>query len=342
MTFRVISYILLGAVSALAQSLTWSPEAVVLEDEGSSWTRMVHLKDGSWLAAYAVGRSPTRLRVKRSFDRMRTWQFLGETSEPGRDVDNANLYQRPDGIVLLAMRSQVPGQSYRIQVYASVDNGNSFTYLSTADTSENTGGSQTRGVYEPFLWELADGRTAIFYANEKHSVEKPAYSQAISERISADGGKTWGPEIRAVGVPGNSRPGEPNVVPVAGGVALFYEVCGSENCVGHTSTSGDGVTWSGAIGPAIPNTLQNAQGIAAGRLIVATSNIHSILISTGNLSEWQDTGSPAFLHGVWPAFYQTSPGEIALVMTGAGDSGEPGEYIRFARLPRETRADKVR
>lgn len=332
MPFRVISYILLAVLPVWGQELSWSSQAVVLENEGSSWARMVHLRDGSWLAAYAVGRSPTRVRVKRSFDRMRTWQFIGEVGEAGRDVDNANLYQRADGIVLLAMRSQVPGRSYRIQVYGSVDNGNSFQYLSTADASENTGGSLTRGVYEPFLWGLGDGRVTIFYANEKHSAEKPAYSQVISERVSEDGGRTWGGEIRAVGQTGASRPGEPNMVAVAGGVALFYEVCGTENCVGHTSFSGDGVRWSGAIGAGIPNTWQNAQAVAVGRLIVASSNAHAVLVSAGDLGEWRDTGNPAFLYGVWPALYLTSAEEIALVMTGAGEGGQAGQYIRFGRV----------
>jgi hypothetical protein len=314
------------------QSISWSVQPVQLENESSSWARMVHLQDDSWLSAYTVGSSPTHLRVKRSFDRMRSWQFIAELGEPGRDLDNANLLQVADGAILLAIRSIVTGVSYRIQIYRSIDNGNSFQSLSTADSSENTGGSRTRGVYEPFLQGLADGFIACYYANEKHSIEKPAYSQVISERISKDGGQTWGQEIRAVALAGVARPGEPNVIALNGGSALFYEVCGSELCVGHTSLSPDGFAWSGGIGPPIPGTWQDAQAVVISGTVVATSNLHSILISSGDLSEWQDTGMRPFVYGSWPALYQTAIDEIALVMTGGGDAGEPGQYIRFGRF----------
>lgn len=326
-----------------AQVIVWSPAPVALETEGSSWTRMVQLHESSWLAAYMVGPTPTRLRVQRSFDRMRSWQAIAEVQEPGRNLDNANLLQLPGGIVLLAMRSVIDRKSYRIQIYRSVDEGNSFQFLSTVDASENAGGSQTRGVYEPFLWVLPNGAIACFYANEKHSVEKPAYSQVISERISTDGGQTWGSEIRAVAEPGASRPGEPNLIRTdGGGVALFYEVCGTENCVGHTSSSPDGISWTGAIGPPIPGTWQDAQAVAAGDVILATSNAHAVLVSSGDLAVWRDTGFQPFTSGTWPALYSTASDEIALVMSGAGANGGPGQYIRFGHIRSPERVVRTR
>jgi hypothetical protein len=63
-----------------------------------------------------VAPSPSALRVKRSFDSMRTWVWMSEVRESGRDLDNANLYQRPDGVILLAMRSVVNGRSYHQRV----------------------------------------------------------------------------------------------------------------------------------------------------------------------------------------------------------------------------------
>src|SRR5207244_3150764 len=93
--------------SGYSQQLSWSPGSTVLDSGASSWTRMVHLQDGTWLAAYAVWPGPSKLRVKRSFDHMRTWQFITEVGEPGRDLDNANLLQRGDGIILLSLRSVV-------------------------------------------------------------------------------------------------------------------------------------------------------------------------------------------------------------------------------------------
>lgn len=312
-----------------AQSpITWTQSAVVLESDFSSWARMVQLKDGSWLAGYEVSTTPNRIRIKRSFDRMRTWQIVSEIVEDGRDLDNPTFCLRPDGTVIIAIRSVIVGQSYWIETYTSADNGNSFQYQSRPDWDEHIA-----GVYEPFLYVLPDGSIACFYTSEKHRYETPSYSQVLSERVSHDGGLTWGAEIWAISQPGEARPGEANIVPLAGGVlALFYEMCGSENCLGHVSYSTDGVTWPG-IGPVLPNTFQDVQavGLDSG-LIVATSNFHDIILSVDYSNSWIDTRIHPFIYGSWPGLYQTGPNEIAFVLTGAGDQGQAGEYIRFGTI----------
>jgi hypothetical protein len=332
---------LTAAFAAGAQDVSWSSEVIQIENAGSSWTRMVHLRDGSWLAAYTIGPSPTTgLRVKRSFDDMRTWTWISQVWESGRNLDNANLYQRPDGVVLLAMRSLVTGRSYRINVYQSSDSGNSWQFLSTVDRNED---KKPGGLWEPFLLGLPDGRMACFYANETHSTDHPAYSQIISERISDDGGLTWGGEIFAVAQPGTPRPGEPNVVRTNDGFLLFYEVCGSELCVGHTSWSPDGVSWPGSIGPAIPSTYQNPQGLAMDTgVVLAISNEKELLMGTSQGDAWVDTGTHPFGYGSWPALYQISPSQIAMVITGGGDDGEAGEYVRFGQVESATPTPRSR
>ncbi|HVW84453.1 MAG TPA: sialidase family protein [Bryobacteraceae bacterium] len=308
----------------------WTTQPVVLEDGPSSWTRMVQLPDGSWLAAYMYATTPNRIRVKRSFDAMRTWQWVSEIVEAGRDLDNPALCIRSDGTVLLAFRSVIVGQSYRIETYTSGDSGNSFQYQSLVDWDEHLG-----GVYEPYLYVLPDGSIACFYTSEKHRFDTPPYSQILSERVSRDGGQTWGPEIWAISQAGAARPGEANIVPLTGSVlALFYEMCGTENCVGHVSYSTDGVTWPG-IGPALPDTFQDVQAVGLPNgLIFATSNFRDIIMSTDYTNSWFDTRQHPFRYGVWPALYQTGPNEIAMVMTGAGEHGEQGQYIRFGTINR--------
>jgi hypothetical protein len=194
-----------ASFTAGAQTVSWSPESVQIESAASSWTRMVQLKDGSWLAAYMVAPSPSAVRVKRSFDSMRTWVWMSEVRESGRDLDNANLYQRPDGVILLAMRSVVNGRSYRISVYQSVDDGNSWQFLSTVDSNETA--SKPVGLWEPFLIGLPDRRIACFYANETHSADKAAYSQILSERISTDGEPHKGGDIRGGQAGSGAAPG---------------------------------------------------------------------------------------------------------------------------------------
>jgi hypothetical protein len=269
--------------------------------------------------------TPNRIRIKRSFDRMRTWQLVSEVIEEGRDLDNPTFCLRPDGIVVLAMRSVIVGQSYIINAYESPDDGNSFRFLSQVDWDEHLA-----GIYEPYLYVLPDGSITCFYTNEKHRLETPSYSQVLSERVSRDGGQTWGPEIRAVAQPGAARPGEANIVALPGGVlALFYEMCGSENCLGHISYSTDGVTWPG-IGPVLPSTFQDVQAVGLQNgLIFATSNLKDVIMSTDFTNSWIDTRQHPFVYGTWPGLYQTGPNEIAMVLTSAGDLGEQGQYIRF-------------
>ncbi len=321
-------FLLFASVAGAQQPVTWTTQSVVLESGFSSWARMVQLKDGSWLAAYMITTTPNRIRIKRSFDSMRTWQFMTEIGENGRDLDNPTLCLRPDGTVMLALRSIIAGSSYYIETYLSGDSGNSFQYQSQVEWDHHLG-----GVYEPYLYTLPNGNIACFYTSEVHRFETPAYSQILGEKVSSDGGQTWGPEIFAISQPGEARPGEANIVALPGAVlALFYEMCGSENCIGHVSYSTDGVTWPG-IGPAIPNTFQDVQAVGMNNgLIFATSNSKDIIFSQDYSNSWIDTRQHPFAFGVWPAIYQTGPNEIALVLTGAGDNGEAGEYIRFGTL----------
>jgi hypothetical protein len=309
------------------QPVTWS-DTVVLESGLSSWTRMAQLSDGSWLAAYMYSTTPNRIRVQRSFDNMRSWQFVSDVVENGRDLDNPSLCVLSNGIVMLAIRSVIVGQSYWIETYQSLDSGNSFQYQSQVDWDHNVS-----GVFEPYLYVLPNGSLACFYTNDTHVNDTPSYSQVLSEKVSPDGGFTWGPEIYAIAQPGAARPGEANIIPLPGNVlALFYEMCGTENCLGHVSYSTDGVNWAG-IGPVVPDTIQDIQVVEmANGIVVATSNLKEVVVSTDFTNTWVGTNQYVFSYGSWPAVYQTGPNEFAIAMTGAGPQGQAGEYIRFGTL----------
>ena len=332
MGYRVLalflSFISTSSVLVAQKPVTWTTQPVVMETDFSSWTRMVHLADGSWLAVYMVTTTPNQIRVKRSFDSMRTWQFMTQIAEDGRDLDNPTLTQRSDGTVLLAMRSVITGQSYWIETYSSADSGNSFQYQSQVDWDHHAG-----GVYEPYLYNLPNGSLLCFYTSETHQYETPSYSQTLSEKVSTDGGITWGDEILAIAQPGAARPGEANIVALPGDVlALFYEMCGTENCLGHVSYSTDGVTWPG-IGPIVPDTFQDIQAVGmTNGLIFATSNLRDVVMSPDYTNTWIDTREYPFTWGTWPGIYQTAPNEIAIVMTSAGNQGLQGEYILFGTV----------
>ena len=327
---RIATLFLCLSGLAIAQNqISWTPNPVVLDDGPSSWPTLLQLADGSWLAAYAVFPNPTYIRVKRSFDSMRTWQQVSEIHEDGRDLDNPRLFMRADGVPLITFRSVITGQSYEIEVYQTLDSGNSFQYLSQVDWDEHLG-----GLYEPSLATLPDGSIAAFYTSEKHQHDHPSYSQIISERISPDGGLTWGPEIFSIAQPGFARPGEPNMVTFQDcpQLALFYEMCATENCLGHVSYSTDGRSWS-PIGPPIPSTFQDVQALQTiNGLIFATSNSYDVIVSPDDTTSWIDTNSHSFSHGEWPAIAQTSPTEIAVALSGAGPQGQIGQYIQFGDI----------
>ena len=318
-----------------ADLIEWN-KTVVLENNPTSWARMVKLENGDWLAAYAVfsDKEGSRIRVKKSSDRMRSWQLLTEFGEKGRNLDNANLIQLANGDVLLAMRSLIDKKSYRIQVYKSENSGKDFRFLSVIDSNENPENAGNVGVWEPFLIELAPNKLAAFYANEKYSKSEPAFSQIISEKISKDGGKTWGAEIRAVAEAGKSRPGEPNLVKLKSGkYVLYYEVCGSEDCAGHFSVSDDGENWSGKIGSLIPNVFQNPQAIALDeKFWLVTSNNAKILYTLDAGKTWKEN-EPAFKFSSWGAFYQTGKREVALVTGTKNKKSERNRlFIRFGEF----------
>lgn len=316
--------------------IVWGETSALETQQRASWARLARLKTGDWLAAYAVFGDSTdsRIRVKRSSDNMRSWTFLTEFGESGRQLDNANLVQLSNGDVLLAVRSLVDKKSYRVQIYKSVDNGRDFKFLSVIDANETANGADNVGVWEPFLLELSPNKVAAFYANEKHSKAVPAFSQIISEKISIDGGATWGAEIRAVAEKGKSRPGEPNVVKLPNGnYVLFYEVCGSENCVGHLSVSKNGIDWSGKIGASVPDVFQNPQGIALDdKTFVVTSNNAKVIFSRDAGKSWREN-SQAFDFSSWGAFYQTKPNEIALITGTKKIESERNQLmIRFGKF----------
>ncbi len=321
----LLSFISVSAFAIAQKPVTWTTQPVVMESDFSSWARMVQLTDGSWLAAYMITTTPNRIRLKRSFDRMRTWQWIGEIGEDGRDLDNPTLTQRPDGTVILALRSVITGQSYWIETYQSTDSGNSFQYQSQVDWDHHVG-----GVYEPYLYNLPNGALLCFYTSEAHQHDTPSYSQTLSEKVSTDGGVTWGSEILAIAQPGAARPGEANIVSLPGNVlALFCEICGTENCLGHVSYSTDGVSWPD-IGPQVPDTFQDVQAVGmTNGLIFATSNLRDIVLSPDYTNTWIDTRQYPFISGTWPGIYQSGPNEIAMVMTGGG---LPGEYIQFGTV----------
>ncbi|CAN5475329.1 hypothetical protein BH11PSE11_BH11PSE11_21230 [soil metagenome] len=317
---------------------------------GSSYARMLKLSNGTWLATtmiydnngykYSSG-GGMRIQVFRSSDNARSWSLAGTIADPGRDLDNPQMVQMPNGDVLLAARSIRWGESYRLYTYRSNNLGSSWLWISTIDQNNGAAGTMNgKGVYEPHMQLLANGNLAVFYANEKHVTQSPSYSQIISQRLSTNGGVTWGSEIYVVWTPGNSasRPGMPVIARMANGVyRLVYEVCGTQNCNMFTKTSNDGQSWASGIGTQIPNQRVAAYiaSLSDGRLVV-TSNNNVISFSDNYGATWYTNNSVAFGNSTWSALYQTGPSEIAHINSVFRSGGGQNTQVRFGNLNNTT------
>lgn len=321
----VIWCLALSTFAGPSGPVTWGATANVA---GGGWGRMVQLTNGNWLAVSTIFPAGTNsyLALYRSTDTCRTWSFVSQVKEAGRTLDNGELVVMPDGTVRLTMRSLIPGASYRLPVYTSGNGGQSWAYLSNIDTSESLG---SRGLWEPDFWVLADGRLVVTYSNEKHN----GYSQVISERVSLDGGASWGAETWAVAQTGGGalRPGMSQMTRMTDGrYLLVFELVGVGNADVYCKISNDGVTWPAGFGTRIPchHCGPFVTTLPDGRLLV-TSCENQVSFSDDLAETWQKIDPPAWNLGYafsWPAVYGLTPDEVGVMAVA------PSVKLRFGQL----------
>jgi hypothetical protein len=163
------------------------------------------------------------------------------------------------------------------------------------------------------------------YSNEKHA----GYSQILSQKVSGDGGKTWGAEKRIVEEPGGGklRPGMGVPARMSDGrFILVYEIVGRGNADVYFKISKDGLHWPVGLGTAMKG--QHAApfvlALTDGRLLV-TSCSHQISLSEDKGQTWKAIGSawdlPFQLN--WPALYQIGTNRIVSLISN------PQTKLRF-------------
>jgi hypothetical protein len=293
------------------------------------WGRMVRLPNTNWLAVSThFERNQSTLEIRESRPGFDAWDRQSEVVEPGRFLDNGELAVLEKGQLLLTGRSVVEGESYRLPVYRSGDGGRNWSRAGDIDSSEGPKGTMKgRGLWEPHFFFLSDGRLAVAYANEKHSTEKPGYSQVCSERISKDDGQSWGPELMLASQPGGGslRPGMPVVTRMSDGRFIaVYEVVGVGDADVFFKISADGEHWEEGLG-------QRAAGHHAGPWLVSLSDGRLLLTSCANTIScshdfgltWHSIEPAPWNVGrgkvfTWPALYETAPGRLVSVIARRG------------------------
>lgn len=371
--FAGLSFLLLADTPAFcADSVQWGPSVVINSVSnfvdggrdarqirpgkfGSQYGRMTQLKDATWLIVYTIydnngylfadahdlhGQG-TALQIARSTDNCRSWKTICTLRDDNRDLDNGEIIQLPNGTLRLAARSVRWQKSYRILIWSSEDTGATWQHLSEVDSNEGFPGSlgnPDKGVYEPDFCLLDDGTLAIFYANEKHVVAKPSFSQIVSEKISRDNGRDWGEEIWVAWDPAKpaDRPGMPVVTKMQNGKYIVaFEVVGSRGAGIFCKTSPDGKTWTSGIGTPIAGQIGGPYIISLknGELLV-TSNTGNLSLSDDFGATWRLNDSPAWGNGSinkywWLSVYQTGPEEIGVVASTPRAGGGTEVQLKF-------------
>jgi hypothetical protein len=209
--------------------------------------------------------------------------------------------------------------SFQLPVYASADSGVHWQRLGGIDSNEGAAGSlKQKGLWEPFLFLLPDGKVSVIYSSETHA----GFSQVLSQRTSPDGGQTWGPEQFVASEPGGGklRPGMGVVARLKNGQYLIvFEIVGIGRGEVHYKISADGISWEPGLGEKIPQQ-EAAPFVTAlpdGRILV-TSCSSQLSVSSDLGKTWrtltETPWEPKFRYD-WPALYILDSNHIAAVVS---------------------------
>ncbi len=332
---------------AVFETTQWDARKITPGKFGAEYGRMAKLANGDWVAVYTVYNNSgytvdpnggTSLEISVSKDNCRTWEVISILQEPGRDMDNGQITVLKNEDLLLSCRSVRWQESYKVDVYKSEDGGKQWKFLSTVDENHGQEGElgwPDKGVYEPHLDYISENELAVFYANETHVMEKPGYSQIISEKISTDNGATWGEEIFVAwdSERAYARPGMPVFAQMGDGrfIVVFEDGVDDDYNV-HYKTSLDGKTWDEGLGTAIPGQVGGPYitTLSNNRLLVI-SNSCNVSYSDNNGETWITNQEPpwtgSFPDYCWASCYQTGKNEIAVM--GSAPRNDYGHKVQL-------------
>jgi Ricin-type beta-trefoil lectin domain-like len=318
---------------------------------GVMYARIIRLQhngaaNGRLLATYE--HFPNNFIIYSSLDDGITWKVLSTVAEtfmpaPWAFEGEPHFYELPQatgglpaGTMLLAgsaVRSnpKTGKLMQRLEVYYSTDQGLTWKYRGTA---EATDGSK-RGIWEPNLQLAANGNLVMYYSDERWL---PKYDQVLAERVSPDGGLTWGLEKYVVAVPdGIQRPGMAVTQRISANLyVMSYEWVNDKGAnPAYIRFSTDGIRWGDPSDRGIPVKAANGSYIGAtpyclwmpvggpkgtifvnGRTLTGSPNSDREIFMNSNLGvgPWQAMPAPV----QWQGGYQFSGWSMGMIPTADG------------------------
>lgn len=320
---------------------------------GSQYARLVVLPDGRWLVVYTIydnngytfdPKGGTALEFAESKDGGANWSVVGRLDDPGRDLDNGQMILAQNGDILLSCRSVRWQESYQLPVYCSSDGGRTWRFQSMIDEMhgpEGYLGNPDKGMYEPHFYRLHDGRLSVMYAQEKHVVTYPHYSQIIAQRVSEDDGLTWGEELFVAWDSAHPqlRPGMPVWRRLQDGrYMVVYEIVSLMlTQLVHARIfckfSDDGVHWDEGLGTPIPHQSGGpyVEQLESGAILV-TSLSGQVSCSKDGGVTWELLSPLPFSNHLWPSLYPLRGEEFVLLNAPSRPEGGNNIQLCVGRL----------
>jgi hypothetical protein len=257
--------LVLMALLACGQALDSTPPAAradaprLVVDRTAYYPRLIRLAHGPERGTLllSVDHDRTAAGLYQSTDEGHTWArraALADTTRPGHCCSGLwevpqPLGDTPAGTLFWTTsvgQPRDPRSATALNLFRSTDAGKTWTLASTPVRG-------TVGLWEAEYLVDAHGRLVLFYSTEEHRNE--GFNQLLAHKVSTDGGRTWGPEVRDVAMPDRPdrqmRPGMATVRRLPNGrYVMVYEICGM-GCDVFIRFSDDGTHWGD---PADPGT----------------------------------------------------------------------------------------
>ncbi|MFF3333013.1 RICIN domain-containing protein [Streptomyces sp. NPDC002888] len=323
------------------------PRAMRMQYNGSA--------NGTMLATFEQYSSGTPVfPIYRSTDNGNSWAKISEVA----DTQNGwgmrwepELFELPTAMgdfpagTILAAGASVPADrsAIKIDVYASTDRGQSWTFVSniaTGGAAFDTNGNTP--VWEPFFL-VSGGKLIVYYSDQRD----PAHGQKLVHQVSTDV-RTWGPVVDDVAMPTYSqRPGMATVAKLpngnyvmtyeyggspAGSFAVYYKI--SSDPEAFDSVTGIPLrTTDGIVPVGTPYITWLPTGGPNGTLAVSSNSTGDLFLNTENgaANTWTRINpnvAPGYSRGMLPL----TDGHSLLVLSGGRTGGNLHNPVTYSTI----------